>query len=147
MVIPEIIYKFVAIMHSTWKGYYIYGNGFTLPYFGEKINVTFEIEIDDHQFSGTCTEEENSLAQDMEATIEGFIEEQFVSFTKTFPFPLNFQDADEVGKKPQELIHEGLFDSETNTMYGSWILPSFAQIELVEREVSMEGLWFLKKDE
>ena len=130
-------------MEEKWKGHYIFGNGFILPYFGEKVEFSLEINNNEGNFSGLAKMPNSSISDAMDLEVEGYLEDLFVSFTLVAPFSFHFDKTEQ--NKKQELIFEGILDQKNNAMYGTWVLPSFAQIELVENEISKEGIWILKK--
>lgn len=147
--IPMEFHIFAA-MKGTWKGFYIYGNGNPISHFGQRVNTSLELDEEDGEFKGKCIEEMSEFSANMESSIAGYFEENFVSFTLTYPeIPETLRDLteDHIGKtKKLEVIYEGVYDEKKQAMYGTWVIPYFIQIELVETDVSKTGLWLLKKN-
>ena len=44
-----------------WEGYYQYGAGYTLPYFGQRVKMTVSFEGTNDRFKGSIEEEETDL--------------------------------------------------------------------------------------
>ena len=70
-----------------WKGYYEYGEGYFLPYFGEKV----EFEVDFYSDNGVNIEgkiheipSEFSVKED--SILKGFIEEEVLFFYKNLSY-------------------------------------------------------------
>ena len=108
-----------------WFGSYSYGPEYGLKLEGEQ--VIFSILVDEvfnNQFKGKCIELEGLGASTEVSKIEGFIENNFISFTKEYP--TNYY-IDEFGKEViveteinNQLSYKGHYDEETKTFSGSW---------------------------
>ena len=70
---------------DNWEGYYEYGEGYTLPQFGERINILVNLQGTNDSFIGTVKEEKSDYSVPADATIKGFSENEFISFIKKYP--------------------------------------------------------------
>lgn len=99
-----------------WQGYYIYG-----PEYGEKLSgskVAFELSLTDtgdDNFQGTCLDLGSHISQNNQAIIKGFIEEDFISFTKEY-----CQEIPRLHLKKPELNYYGHYDPVNETFSGNW---------------------------
>ena len=80
---------------SRWKGEYTYGEGFPIEIEGKSVPFLMELTFDGHIFQGTCVDEESGHIFSRPATINGIIDNNYVSFIKKYPCSFYF---DEDGK-------------------------------------------------
>lgn len=110
-----------------WRGYYAYG-----PQYGEKLSgskVTFELsltDIGDNNFQGICHDLDNTISKNNSAVINGFTEDDFISFTKEYNQFFTITDDNQITtnsrlKKP-DLNYYGHYDRVSETFSGDWEL-------------------------
>ncbi|MCW3467007.1 hypothetical protein [Chitinophaga nivalis] len=110
-----------------WQGYYIYD-----PAFGEKLSaekVLFKLSLtdtgDDH-FEGVCHDVNSPVSQNNTATIKGFVEDDFISFTKAYRQFFLITDDNQVvphtALKTPELSYYGHYDPINEVFSGDWEL-------------------------
>jgi hypothetical protein len=106
---------------------------------------SFEIFVDfnDGSFQGTVFEEEFSGFTGDSVAIKGFIEEDFISFVKTYPY---YYASNENGEmivdkqmKGHEVVYEGFFNTETGEWNGEWEILMHE-----EKDKSMIGRYITK---
>lgn len=139
-------------MEGNWKGFYSYG-----PEYGEELNgqkVYFRIHLtsSESEFEGTSIDTEGIGSDFDKATIKGFIEDDFISFVKTYPRKIYINEdgttiADE-SEKPAEIYYTGNYNHLNKKFEGQWELIDHSQ-DLGEygwlEDVST-GLWEMEKD-
>ena len=69
-------------LSGEWEGYYEYGIGYYLPYFGERVKLYISLEDLNEGLTGKCSEEESEFSVPSIASIKGFHEEEYISFVK-----------------------------------------------------------------
>lgn len=134
-------------MKRIWVGKYgyLYDDAET-EYFPFEINVTLE----KGSFEGTVYEEEFSRTTGDLIAIKGFIDDDFISFVKTFPYGYWKDENNNViideNISGHEVIYQGYFDQKKGVWSGEW------EIE-IEREIIndnnynvqiMVGVWEMK---
>ena len=145
------IYK-VSIA-GQWYGYYNYGPEYGPELEGEKVIFSFLIEeVFNNQFKGKCIELEGIGASTEVSTIEGFLDNKFISFRKEYP--TNFtMDEQGVEAKSEDylsprLSYNGQFNEKTNTFSGTWEIWSnerpagegaFVDIDTGDWEISKDS--------
>lgn len=63
--------------------------GYDLPFFGERFIYKIDITQQDGLFTGTASEEKSEFSVDSKAVLKGYVEDDFVSFVKTYPMKFN----------------------------------------------------------
>lgn len=112
-------------MTGQWQGYYVYG-----PEYGKKLSadkVTFKISLTekaDGEFEGTCIDANNANSEANTASVRGFTEEDFISFTKEYTLPFSIAADNEIithsPQKRPEISYHGYYDPVTEHFSGDW---------------------------
>lgn len=135
-----------------WYGYFSYGPEYGPELEGEKVIFSFLIEeVFNNQFKGKCIELEGMGASTEVSKIEGFLENEFISFRKEY---LTNYLIDEFGNELKDekssltrLSYTGHFDENTKTFAGSWEIwtneVSFGEGAFV---IIQTGNWEISKD-
>ena len=140
------------VMAGQWYGYYSYGPEYGDKLEGEKVIFSLLIEeVFNNKFKGKCIELEGIGASTDVSTIEGFIENSFISFRKEYP---TYYIIDERGKEiPYEeqlhprLSYSGSYNPAKQTFYGSWEIWSYERPAGEETLVDIAtGKWEISKD-
>ena len=112
-------------LHGQWFGYYSYGEEYGPNLHGEKVifSLLFD-EIFNNKFKGKCIELSGIGAVEEISSIEGFIEDDFISFQKLYSGKYVI---DEEGNSLEtndpsshELSYEGKYDYLTKIFNGKW---------------------------
>ena len=136
---------------GTWRGYYQYGNGYELQFFGEKVNITVVFEEVDEGFIGTVEEEKSPFSVALKSTIKGFVdEEKYLSFVKTYPGKPVISERDrtkmEILDGIAEVEHWGNIDEEFDSIYGGWLYSYHINNVIQEdHQIDYHGIWLLKR--
>jgi len=136
-------------LKGQWEGYYEYGAGYSLPYFGQRVKMTVSFEGTNDNFKGTIEEEETEFSVSHLATIQGFCEEDYISFVKTYPVhPFIEEDGESVKidkNDTLEVDYQGYIDEENKALYGSWSIAQLFTDENGQLQESIsEGIWMLR---
>ena len=112
-------------LSGQWVGHFAYG-----PKYGEQLEgekVFFRLFLEDKgngQFQGRCYETEGIGASEELSIINGFIDNNLISFTKEYPTDSVIDEGGNtfVNTSPsnQRLIYTGEFSSEKNMYIGMW---------------------------
>ena len=131
-----------------YKGYYEYGAGYELPYFGERVKIEVSIIGNKESFTGSVSEENNELSVPFDATIKGECEGDFIHFIKTYLVKPVISETDvnvmTIEEVQLDIIHNGVIDSKHNALYGEWtIVDKFIDDEGIGQEYYSSGIWYL----
>ncbi|GMN08608.1 hypothetical protein MTsPCn5_39980 [Croceitalea sp. MTPC5] len=127
-------------LSGKWKGYYQYGFGYDLDFFGKKVAIEVEIVDDNGSISGNCKEEKSAISIDGKSEIRGFYEGDTISFLKTYPFSTSVNES-------HEIEYFGEFDDTKTKLFGKWTITEIDLQDLLEyKELGGEGIWFLEKE-
>ncbi len=140
-------------LNGQWIGYFTYG-----PEYGEEMNgekIQFRIFINeffDGQFKGTSVDIEGFGANTDTAIINGFLADDFISFTKEYP---DFFIIDDNGEKISDpsnvkprLCYEGHYNFSSKIFSGQWELWANEELAVEGSIVDIfTGTWEMKKDD
>ena len=119
-----------------WIGYYEYGEGYQLPFFGERIKIEVNfLEDNDGNIEGSIIEESSELSIPSDSTLKGFVDQNLISFIRTYPVKpkINNQSSTiEIENGILEVTYAGIVDQENNAIYGNW---SISQNSLHKNEM------------
>ena len=112
-----------------WYGIFNYGPEYGPGLEGENVIFSFLIhELPNGQFKGKCIEFGGIGASDEISIIQGFIEDDFISFTKEYQtytsFDENYNEVPYTGPLPPRISYRGNYDPTNNTYKGTWELWS-----------------------
>jgi hypothetical protein len=130
-------------LSGNWQGFYEYGSGYELPYFGQRVNIKASITDLNGSFTGEIEEDGSIFSVKLEATIKGFIEDGFISFVKQYPkYPIISDDYTNIIYENNilEIEYEGIMDENNNSIYGNWYI-----MDKTNNEISSQGIWLLTK--
>jgi hypothetical protein len=140
------------MIKKNWIGEYGYS-------FDEESENFFSFEIfadfSDGSFKGTVFEAEFSGFTGDLVAIKGYIEEDFISFVKTYPY---YYASNEKGElvvdkqmKGHEVVYEGYFNTETGEWNGEWeiLINEEEDKSMIGRYItkSIIGPWKMKLKE
>ena len=133
---------------GNWQGFYEYGSGYELPYFGQRVNIKASITDLNGSFTGEIEEDGSVFSVKLEATIQGFIEDGFISFVKKYskkPIIIEHSTTINYESGSLEIEHEGIVDAQNNSIYGNWFIIETITDEFGTFENSSQGIWLLTK--
>jgi hypothetical protein len=136
-----------------WLGHFTYGPEYGDELHGEK--VEFRLFIQTHSngaFKGTAVDLEGIGANFQQALIQGFLDNDLISFTKAYP---HYYAIDEWGNSSthEDLTHpiihyEGIHNRRLNTFAGKWELcMDIGPVGEFWVEEVMSGTWEMGKDD
>src|SRR4051812_41495500 len=103
-----IILATMESISGEWYGHYRYGEGYDKALTEKSFLFTLTLkDLGEDQFEGICTDEGDIEHGQHPAVIKGFIEDNFISFTK------------EISDTP-ELQYEGNYNSASASFSGIW---------------------------
>ncbi len=132
-----------------WIGYYEYGEGYSLPLFGERVTIRVNLQGRNDNFIGTVKEEESEHSVPLEATIKGFSKDDFISFVKTYPKMPRLKEYGsseivlEMGQL--EIEHYGYIDTEFDAIYGTWSITEKGSVQKNTGINTVYGSWLLRR--
>ena len=135
-------------MEGDWIGFYEYGAGYLLPYFGQRVNFRLSLTDTEDGFEGTSIEDDSKFAIKEISKISGFVEEGMISFANTYA---NYYGIDEesmelkieIEGKEYQVNYSGHYDEKFDCFYGSWEI----QYHDLEYEVQVSsGIWKMEKE-
>lgn len=135
-------------LNGYWQGYFIYGLGYDLPFFGERVKLFAELHFENGEITGYLTEEKSPFATGRTFPVNGFWQDQLVSLN------LHLTDNDvilEDGFTTENIEYEfylsynGRYNAAKKSIHGNWLMDHESEFEL---EIPLaEGLWMLRKSE
>ena len=135
-------------LSGNWQGFYEYGSGYELPYFGQRVHIKAFITDANGSFTGEIVEDGSVFSVKLEATIKGFIEDGFISFVKKYPKrPIIVEHSTTINYEngSLEIEHEGIVDAKNNSIYGNWFIIETTSDEFGTFVNTSQGIWLLTK--
>jgi hypothetical protein len=131
-------------LSGNWQGFYEYGSGYELPYFGQRVLIKASITDINGCFTGKIEEDDSVFSTKLNATIKGFVEDGFISFIKQYQkYPIISDDYSSIityEDKTLEIEYEGILDENNNSIYGNWYIMT-----VKNDEIASQGIWLLTK--
>ena len=136
-----------------WAGFFVYGPEYGNKLHGEKVSFRLYIKFYwDGIFIGECVDHDGVGSNFEKATINGFLDGDFISFIKRYP---HFHGFDEKGnpiedeKIPHPEIHyTGQYNHNRKAFIGSWEMQIGIHALDEESEVEINaGKWEAIKDD
>lgn len=122
-----------------WNGYYEYGFGYYLPYFGSRIQIEVELYLDEsNNLSGTVNELKSEFSVSGKSDIKGFVDKDLISFVKSYNvLPIiNENNNIETLEGNLNVNHIGIIDKTNKAIYGEWQI----QTEVEREDILLEGI-------
>ncbi len=139
-------------LSGQWVGHFVYGPEYGEEMHGEK--VLFRLFLDEFssgQFKGTSVDVEGFAANLDTAIISGYLENDYISFTKEYPKHFLIDDGgnkmEDFSNPRPRLSYSGYYDSRLKKFSGQWEL--WANEELAGEGSNVEiftGSWEMTKD-
>jgi len=139
---------------GTWKGFFIYGEGYEPEVVGTRVAFTIEITEDEEIVRGFCIDDETREIFEDPVPIEGTFEDGTLTFYKSYPFTY---DIDDVGQpvvvsyeKPPSIQYTGILQNKlfSNEPFfkGVWSIDGSMTDENGDaRYYSVNGGWRMDK--
>jgi len=134
-----------------WRGVFIYGGTYKeMQGTKESFSMVIE-EVNDGTFKGRCIDLDSPTGKYIKTSINGFIEDDFISFTKEYPhrYEMNAKGEYKIqsNKKGHVVKYEGNFNLSTNSFIGSWeIIQIFRVLWIRLYEQRTDGEWSMQKE-
>lgn len=129
----------------SWKGKYAYEEDFPIE---DSFDFELKVQYNEGSFQGIAIEEEFTKLSGESANVKGFIEEDYISFVKTYPFKFEELEDGTVAVDRSEMGHrveyDGYFNMELNRWEGHWeIVFDHIKIFTEEHEIFNRGFWYM----
>ncbi len=140
-------------LSGQWVGHFTYGPEYGEEMQGEKVQFRLFIsEFGDGQFKGTSVDTEGYGANFDTAVINGFLADDFISFTKEYP---DYFIIGEEGEKVKDssivnprLSYEGEYNFHSKSFSGEWELWTNEELAGDGSIVDISsGTWVMNKDD
>jgi hypothetical protein len=136
-------------MTGKWTGEYTYGKGYPEEDQGTSVVFNLVMNYEEGDITGSCTDDESLKIFDKPATIQGFIDNDFISFIKKYP---SLWTIDEKGNAqifedipPIEIHYYGHFAD--NKFSGEWDMSFEIEDEHGDSHfASCAGTWSMYKE-
>lgn len=137
-------------IEGKWKGYYEYGVGYDLPFFGSRVEIEVTFIVDNEErITGTISETPSEFSVNENNTIKGFIHENLISFIKSYSIYPQINPKDntvEISEGSLEIQHTGFIDEKNEAIYGEWLIEEQFVNEEGSNDVDFfTGIWLLKR--
>ena len=136
---------------GTWNGELTFGeeNGPDLQ--NKKKNFRLVIEEDDGDIRGECTDTGGTGVIPEPASINGFLDEDMISFIKMYPAFYIIDPKGEIKliaeKEPPEFNFSGYYNAETDAFEGDWhVVFEIRQLTFGFAEYALSGTWCMKRE-
>jgi hypothetical protein len=133
---------------GNWQGFYEYGLGYELPFFGQRVKINAMITDVNGSFTGEIEEEISEFSVHLKSALKGFTENDFISFVKNYSQKPEIDNSSKIiyENGHLEIEHEGFIDEENQSIYGKWMIRELMTEEnLGTFEYTTEGIWFLSR--
>lgn len=137
-------------LNGNWIGKMKYGESFG-EHKDKELTFSMIIQSQDGELTGSVTDLEGFGACPEEALIEGFIEDDLISFIKKFPVCYEFNENWELvkieEKAPTEINFSGNYNAETGKFAGEWDMFFKSEpVGLGYIDLSVTGEWEIEKE-
>lgn len=136
-----------------WAGFFDYGPQYGSELHGEKVSFRLYIKFYwDGQFIGECVDYDGVGSNFEKATINGFLDGDFISFIKRYTHFLGFDESgnpiEDESKPHPEIYYQGQYNQNRKAFIGSWEMQieNSSFDEKSEIEIS-SGKWEAIKDD
>ena len=136
-----------------WAGFFDYGPEYGDDLHGEKISFRLYIKFYwDGQFIGECVDYDGVGSNFEKASINGFLDGDFISFVKRYPHFYGFDEKDnpieDEAKPHPEIYYTGQYNHNSKTFTGIWEMQTDIQTLGKESKVEINsGKWEAIKDD
>jgi hypothetical protein len=128
-----------------WQGEYICGPSYPEGVRDVPVNFQFDLTVTDGVIKGTFTED---IAIKQPGTIEGFIEEDFISFIKKYPYAWSYDEHRNLIEYPDQPSHETHYTGNysDDSFSGEWeiIISQEVQYDGSILTFFLSGTWSMK---
>jgi hypothetical protein len=141
----------ITTLKGRWAGEYIYGSGYGSELEGQKEEFVAYVEnVVEDKISGTVTDKDQH-GEFHEACLEGFLDNNFISFIKKYNksryFDDNLDSVVEEGNGGYQVIYEGTFNEVKMQFEGEWEIRVDVTPLSIDKTIEefSEGTWWMKK--
>lgn len=139
------------LLKGRWKGVFIPGEEYGDDQGEETVFMLFIEEEKDNQFKGKSVDYDGYGENYHPASIQGYVQGKFISFTKQYPFLYDVNNKNEAlfykDEKHPEIHYEGEYDPGLKKFSGEWEMVTHI-IEMGENDLEqlLRGSWEMRKD-
>lgn len=137
-------------MTGKWVGQYTYGNEYPESLRGKSINFLMDCVDVNGVISGTVTDEETSHIFNEPGTFSGFVEDNFTSFIKLYPFHVSFDENENLSAVTEQPSHEIHYSGylQDGAFSGDWEIHSeYFDEDGIRNSYVLTGIWSMKFSE
>ncbi len=138
--------------NGQWVGHFAYGKEYGKGIAGERVQFRLFVDyFQDGQFIGRSVDLEGIGANYKIAQVNGYINENFISFTKQYPHLYGLDEAgntiENKGKPHPIVSYSGEYNTNTKTFSGQWELRrEIAPVGEYWLEDISTGTWEIRRD-
>ena len=137
-------------MSGKWTGQYTYGEGYEYLDIGKSVIFYLDITANGIEFEGIFTDDETKDIFKESGVLRGFLENNFISFSKWYP---SYWEINEDGEKKfyeekasHEICYEGVLIDDH--FEGEWEISNhFVDEGGPYTEINGKGTWTMRKDD
>ncbi|MBN2610449.1 MAG: hypothetical protein JXB00_02735 [Bacteroidales bacterium] len=135
---------------GTWLGELVYNDDHRPELQGKTMKFRLVLEENDGEFTGECVDTEGTGVIPEPASINGFIDDQVISFVKLYPHFYFVNDQVEIvkdeDKEPVEINYSGEYNAENEQFEGDWnAVYAVKQFTFGYAENLVSGTWVMKR--
>jgi hypothetical protein len=134
-----------------WYGELTYGEEYGPDLQDKKMNFRLVLEENDGDITGECVDIGGTGVIPEPASVNGFVEEDVISFVKQYPSFYIINQKGEVqmipDKEPPEINYMGYYNIENDTFEGDWhVVFEIKQLTFGFAEYALSGTWNMKRE-
>lgn len=136
---------------GVWYGEHTYGEDSGPDLENKKMKFRLVIEEDNGDIKGECVDIEGTGIVPEPAEVNGFFEEEMISFVKLYPAFYILMQNGEVqmipDRDPPEFNYSGYYNTESNAFEGDWhVVFEVKQLTFGFAEHALSGTWSMKRE-
>src|SRR4030042_5234380 len=134
-----------------WLGELTYGEEYGQDLQNKKMNFKLILEEKDGDITGECHDTDGTGVIPEPASINGFVEEDMISFVKQYPAFYILNQTGEVimipDRDPPEFNYSGYYNAENDAFEGDWhVVFEIKQLTFGFAEYALSGTWNMKRE-
>jgi hypothetical protein len=133
-----------------WEGHYAYGPQYPVERQKERIGFFADLTVEEGILKGFCEEYVTKVHMKKPAMLDGFIEENAISFVKKYPFYYSVDENKEISvdfTRPSHSVrYSGLYDPVSGLLSGEWEIEAARDGDACgEPAYLVTGTWQMRK--
>jgi hypothetical protein len=135
---------------GTWSGELTYGEEYGPDLQNKKLKFRLILKEDEGDITGECIDTGGTGIITEPASINGFIEDDMISFVKQYPTFYIIDPKGEIKeipeREPPEFNYSGYYNAENGTFEGDWhVVYEIKQLTFGFAEYALSGTWMMKR--